>query len=204
MAVAAAAKPDLKSLYGPRAGRPELVDVPEMAFLVVDGQGDPNTGDEYRQALEALFSVSYTLKFGLKKSRGLDFRVAPLETLWWADGADLLAAPKAEWRWTALMRQPDEVTADDVAAAIATAGRKKPLPGLARVRFERFAEGESAQVMHVGPYSAEGPTIEGLRSFIAASGRKPRGKHHEIYLGDPRRAAPEKLKTVVRQPVEPI
>jgi hypothetical protein len=193
--------PDLKALYSPPIGRPVMVEVPALAFLAIDGAGDPNTTPAYQQALEALFSVSYTLKFAVKKSRGLDFHVSPLESLWWAEGQDLLAAPKSSWQWTAMVRQPDEVTAADVAAAIEAAAKKRPLPALPRLRFLRFDEGECAQVMHVGPYSAEGPTIERLHVFIAASGCGLRGKHHEIYLGDPRRAAPEKLKTIVRQPV---
>jgi hypothetical protein len=197
-------QPDLKALYNPPAGKPVLVEVPEMAFLMVDGAGDPNTVDAYREALEALFSVSYTIKFAVKKSRGFDFHVSPLESLWWSDGGDLLETDKSAWKWTAMMRQPDEVTAEEVAAAIEAAGRKKPLPALSRLRFARFGEGTSAQVMHIGPYSAEGPTIEGLRAFIAASGHEPAGRHHEIYLGDPRRAAPEKLRTIVRQPVRAL
>ena len=203
MASATAVKPDLKALYGPRVGRPELVFVPEMPFLAVDGEGDPNRDPAYREALQALFSVSYTLKFALKKARGLDFHVAPLESLWWSEGGELLATPMAEWRWTALMRQPDEATGADVAAAISSAGAKKQLPGLSRLHLVRFEEGECAQVMHLGPYSSEGPTIESLRAFIEASGRRPRGRHHEIYLGDPRRSAPERLRTIIRQPVTP-
>jgi hypothetical protein len=202
MATELASKLDAKVLYGPPIGQPVIVEVPEMAFLMVDGEGDPNTSTQYQDALQALFSVSYTLKFAVKKGRGFEYRVSPLEGLWWSDDpGDFLAGRKANWKWTAMIRQPDEATGQDVDAAIAAAGAKQPLPALSRLRFLRFAEGECAQVMYLGEYSAEGPTIKRLHEFIAAAGHRLTGKHHEIYLGDPRRAAPEKLKTVIRQPI---
>jgi hypothetical protein len=204
MVTQVAAKPDVKILYGPPVGRPVILDVPEMAFLMVDGEGDPNTSKEYQDALQALFSVSYTLRFAVKKSRGFEYRVSPLEGLWWSDDpADFLAGRKTKWKWTAMIRQPDEVTGEEVAGAIAAAVAKRPLPALSRLRFARFREGACAQVMHLGPYSAEGPNIQRLHEFIAASGYRLAGKHHEIYLGDPRRAAPDKLRTVIRQPIAP-
>jgi hypothetical protein len=191
-------------LYKP-GRRPELIEVPELPFLMIDGHGDPNASPEYRQAIEALFSVSYTIKFTLKLGpKQLDYKVMPLESLWWSTAAGTLdVAEKPGWSWTAMIAQPEEV--DDVLleeAKVAASGRRE-LPALPLLRLERFDEGLSAQVMHVGPYSAEGPTIERLHAFIAEQGYELRGKHHEIYLGDPRRAAPEKLKTVVRQPVAP-
>jgi hypothetical protein len=192
----------LLALYRASA-QPAFVDVPELPFLAVDGAGDPNTAPAYAEAVQALYSVAYTLRFALKRRPdGVDAPVLPLEGLWWApDLSAFLTGERDEWRWTMLIRQPEQVGAHDVAEAVAEAQRTKGLPGLDRVRFERFAEGRAAQVLHIGPYSAEGPTIERLHAFIAEQGCRLSGEHHEIYLGDPRRAAPERLRTIIRQPV---
>jgi hypothetical protein len=190
-------------LYYPRPTEPELVDVPPMQFLMVDGRGDPNTSLEYRQAIEALYGAAYGLKFLLKK-KGHDFKVAPLEGLWWAtDMKSFEVHRKADWRWTAMIVLPDEVTPEDFASVRDELASKKPSPAVAKLRLARFDEGPAAQIMHIGPYSAEGPTIARLHAFIRERGYTFDGtkqKHHEIYLGDPRRAAPDKLKTVIRQP----
>jgi hypothetical protein len=180
------------------------VEVPEMAFLMVDGSDDPNTSEEYADAVEALYAVSYTVKFSVKKGPdGIDFKVMPLEGLWWSDDmTDFLEGRREAWKWTMMIAQPEVATPARVEDAIAEAGRKKDLPALGRFRFDRFHEGLCAQTMHVGPYSAERPTIEALHGFIADEGYERRGKHHEIYLGDPRRTAPERLRTIIRQPVE--
>jgi hypothetical protein len=201
-----ATKVDYRRELGPfyKAGRnPELVDVPELSFLMVDGRGDPNTAVAYREAIEALYSITYRLKFTLKRApAGLDYAVMPLEGLWWSQADESFASGrKSDWRWTAMILQPDEVTGEMVNDAIQIAERKRPLPAARKLRLERFREGRAAQVMHVGPYSAEAPTIAKLHEFIADQGLSLTGKHHEIYLGDPRRAAPEKLRTIVRQPV---
>jgi hypothetical protein len=192
----------LPELYRASA-QPAFVDVPELPFLAVDGAGDPNTAPAYTEAVQALYSVAYTLRFALKRRPdGVDAPVLPLGGLWWApDLSAFLTGERDEWRWTMLIRQPEQVGAHDVAEAVAEAQRKKGLPGLDRVRFQRFAEGHAAQVLHIGPYSAEGPTIERLHAFIAEQGCRLTGEHHEIYLGDPRRAAPERLRTIIRQPV---
>ena len=196
-----ATRVDVDRLYSPRASRPEIVEVPELDFLMVDGSGNPNTSQEFQHAIQALFSLSYGIHFALKR-QGVESRVRPLEARWWIDGAgDFLDAKPSQWRWTAMMLQPGELTPRLFEEVRKETLKKKPSPSLAKVRLAKFAEGLSAQVMHVGPYSAEKPTIEKLRAFIAEQGRKPRGKHHEIYLGDPRRAAPEKLKTAIRQPI---
>ena len=201
-------------LFSPVAGEDRFIDVPEMSFLMVDGEGDPNVPPEqdasFHEALQALYAVSYGLRFGLKHE-GIEFTVAPLEALWWTeDGPGIVptaATPAGGWHWTALMWQPDVVTVEQVerfrleAERKATA-KKEPRPGLARIRFERWREGPSAQILHIGPYDAEAPTIARLHEAIEARGLRLRGRHHEIYLGDPRRTAPERLKTVLRQPVE--
>ena len=191
-------------LYRPSAAEPEIVDVPPMQFLMVDGAGDPNTSTEYRQAIEALYGMAYGLKFMLKKAGRPDFHVSPLEGLWWApDMRTFAAGAKHAWRWTAMIMVPDGVSPEDFERAREDLAHKRPSPAVARLRLERFDEGTAAQVMHVGPYSAEGPTIERLHAFIHEHGGRfdgRRQKHHEIYLGDPRRAKPEKLRTIVRQP----
>lgn len=195
-------KRELRELYAP-GRKPVLVDVPEMAFVMIDGHGDPNTADSYREAIEALYSVSYTVKFAVKRGpAGIDFGVMPLEGLWWAEDPTVFSTgDKSEWNWTAMIMQPEPVTAEIVEEARHQAAAKKSLPALDLMRYARFAEGTAAQVMYVGPYKDEGPTIASLHAFIAEQGCALTGKHHEIYLGDPRRSAPEKLKTVIRQPL---
>ena len=173
-----------------------------MVFLMVDGHGDPNTSAQYRDAVSALFSVSYTARFALKRAGVLDYGVMPLEGLWWVpDMATFSTEDKSAWDWTMMIMQPDEVTEAVFAQAKSGAAAKRSLPALDGLRLERFAEGLSAQVLHVGPYSAEGPTLRALHEFIAEQGRELAGKHHEIYLGDPARSAPENLKTIIRQPM---
>ena len=199
-AMSTATRVNVDRLFSPGASHPEIVDVPEFDFLMVDGSGNPNTSPEFQHAIQALFSLSYGIHFALKK-KGIESRLRPLEALWWIEGGDFLDAKPSQWRWTAMMMQPDELTSRLFEEVRSETLKKKPSPSLAKVRLAKFTEGLSAQVMHVGPYSAEKPTIERLRAFIAEQGHKPRGKHHEIYLGDPRRAAPEKLKTAIRQPV---
>lgn len=192
---------ELRGLYAsPR--KPTAVEVPELAFLMVDGHGDPNTSAQYRDAVSALFSVSYAARFALKRAGVIDYGVMPLEGLWWVpDMATFSTEDKSEWDWTMMIMQPDEVTEAVLAEAKANAAAKRSLQALERLRLERFAEGLAAQVLHVGPYSAEGPTITALHEFISEQGRELAGKHHEIYLGDPARSAPDTLKTIIRQPM---
>ena len=194
---------ELKHLYNPPAERFTLIDVPPMNFLMVDGHGDPNiVGSDFQAAMQILYPVAYTIKFAVKKARGLDFPVMPPEGLWWtgADGS-LDPSRKDRWLWTMMLMQPEVVIAEDVAAALVSVRDKKNPTGLGRVRFERFAEGRSVQILYVGSYADEGPVIARMHEFIRENGLQPAGKHHEIYLGDPRRTAPGKLKTVLRQPV---
>jgi hypothetical protein len=195
-------KKEMKHLYQASARDVMQVDVPTLKYLMVDGAGDPNTSQDYAQAVEALFAVSYTAKFMLKKGpQALDYAVMPLEGLWWADDMSAFATnDKAKWQWTMMILQPSFVSDDVLNSAMAEVLRKKKLPGIDKLRLENFSEGLCAQVLHVGPFSEEGPTIERLHAFIdARSGR--RDKHHEIYLSDIRRAAPQKWKTIIRQPM---
>jgi hypothetical protein len=197
-------KKQLKHLYSPSAKEVSIVDVPEMGFLMIDGQGDPNTSREYQEAIETLYTVAYQLKFMVKKrDPELDYVVPPLEGLWWTeDMADFAAGNKDAWQWTAMIYQPDHVTRELFEEAVQQVREKKDPAALPLLRFEPYHEGLSVQIMHIGPYADEGPTIERLHAFAQEKGYKLRGKHHEVYLGDPRRTAPEKLKTVIRQPVE--
>ena len=192
-----------KNLYAPSAKAPGMVHVPAFNFLMIDGHGDPNNNPVYAEVVEALYSLSYTLKFAIKKAEGIDYAVMPLEGLWWTpDMADFSVEDKSNWDWTMMIVQPELVTAEWVERARAEAIKKKGLSALERIRFERYEEGPSAQIMHIGPYAAEAPTIARLHAFIEEQGRALGGKHHEIYLSDPRRAAPDKMKTVIRQPVK--
>jgi hypothetical protein len=195
-------KGEFKSLYKPSAKEVVEIDVPLFNFLMVDGEGNPNTSRGYKEAIEALYSVSYTIKFALKRERALDYVVMPLEGLWWAD--DLTSFSRDEkdsWKWTMMIMQPPEASKLTAQSAIATVQEKKGLPGLKQIRFEQFREGRSAQTMHIGPFSTEGPTIQRVHDFISSRSAL-RGKHHEIYLSDIRKAAPEKWKTIIRQPME--
>lgn len=196
-------KRELSTLYA-SGHDPVLVDVPEFPFLMIDGHGDPNTSPIYAEAVQAVYQVAYTLKFTIKRSEGgIDFAVMPLEGLWWVpDMRTFSTEDKSQWDWTMMIRQPEMVTPEMVDRAKDAVASKHPSGAVARVRLERFDEGEAAQVLYVGPYADEGPTIQRLHAFIKREHLTLRGKHHEIYLGDPRRAAPEKLKTMIRQPVE--
>jgi hypothetical protein len=179
------------------------VDVPEMWFLMVDGEGDPATSEPYRQAVEALFTVSYAVKFAVKRGpAAVDYGVMPLEGLWWAEDMESFAlGVRSAWKWTMMIMQPEVVSAGLVEEAAADVFRKKSLTALSLLRFEPFAEGRCAQIMHVGPFSAEGASIEKVHGFIEERGCVKRGKHHEIYLSDIRRSDPSRWKTVIRQPM---
>ena len=183
---------------------PQLVHVPPLTFLCLDGHGDPNTSPAYAAAVQALYSVSYAAKFAVKKAGGPDFKVSPLEGLWWAeDLSTFLTGDKSAWDWTMMIRQPDAVTGDLFARLSDEVAAKKSMPAARELRLISFEEGAAAQVLHVGPYAAEAPTIARLHEFIREQGFTfdgHRHKHHEIYVGDPRRSAPEKLRTIIRQP----
>lgn len=200
-----AQKIDLKKefgfLYKTSAKEFTFVDVPPMNFLMIDGHGNPNTAPAYGAAVEALYTLAYTLKFSLKPL-GYDFSVAPLEGLWWMpDMNEFTVKNKDNWDWSMMIAQPEFVTSEMVEAARLTAIKRKGLPTLSKVRLECYHEGRSVQILYFGAYADEGPTILRMHAFIKESGHALTGKHHEIYLGDPRRNPPEKLKTIIRQPV---
>ena len=198
----------LKHLYAPSAKKVEVVDVPLFQFAMVDGQIEPGRGPEdspaFQEALEALYGISYTLKFAskLRKEDPLDYTVMALEGLWWVEGGEFDITHPEGWRWTLMIMQPDHITAEMYEDALRQLRQKKgERPGFSRLRFEGFQEGLCAQIMHVGPYAEEPATIARMHAFAQENGYRLCGKHHEIYLGDPRRASPEKMKTVLRQPI---
>jgi hypothetical protein len=193
---------ELKQVYQSSANAVAEVEVPPFTFLMVDGQGDPNRVPAYAEAVAALFTVSYTAKFMVKKSAGgQDYAVMPLEGLWWADDLGAFQSGDRDlWRWTMMIMQPAFVPESLLREAMAAAAEKKSLPAIGRLRIETFAEGRCAQLLHVGPFSTEGPTVQRLHDWIDAHGSR-RGRHHEIYLTDVRRTDPSRWKTIIRQPM---
>ena len=195
-------KREFKHLYKPSAKNVSIVDVPAMNFLTITGEGNPNTAQTYKDAVSALYSVAYTVKFMVKKGElAIDFGVMPLEGLWWVeDMTQFSTDDKDSWLWQMLIMQPEFVTAEMVAEAKAQVKKKKGLVAVDQLEFERIVEGTAVQILYTGPYADEGPTIQTLHEHVRQQGGELSGKHHEIYLNDPRRTAPERLKTVIRQP----
>ena len=192
---------DHERLYRAKAGVLELVEVPPARFLAIDGKGRP--GDEtFQEAIAALFSIAYMAKFTLKKAAGENVKVPPLEGLYSGIGLESFdEVARQPLEWTLMLRLPEPIDDALVERARADARRKHPLAALDSVRIEHFAEGACVQALHVGPYATEPVTVDLMREFIRSQGLEPRGRHHEIYLGDPRRVKPERLKTILRQPV---
>lgn len=193
---------ELKRWYAPSAKEVVEIEPPPANYLMIDGAGDPNTSREYVLAVEALFTLAYTLKFTAKRGPlAVDYGVMPLEGLWWTDAMSKFSTEdKGRWQWTMMILQPEIITAPMVEAACAEVRRKKNPAALGRVRFERFVEGRCAQILHLGPFSEEGPTVEKVHHFIETRRCIRTGKHHEVYLSDIRKAAPTHWKTIVRQP----
>lgn len=198
-------KKTLKHLYASSKKEFSVVDVPAMSFLMVDGQGNPNTEQSYQDAVEALYAVAYKLKFLSKKNLEKDYVVPPLEGLWWADDMDSFTArAKEKWHWTMMIMQPEWISQTMFEEALEQAQAKKDLPSLALLRLESYKEGQSVQIMHVGSYDDEAPVLARLhKEWMPEHNYTFNGKHHEVYLSDPRKVAAEKLKTILRQPVCP-
>ena len=195
-------KKQLKVFYNPTAKEVTLIDVPKMNFIIINGKGAPESA-QFAGSIQALYPIAYTIKFDKKKTEGTDFTVMGMEGLFWAKDMKVFmpeTADRKEWQWTLMIVQPDFVTKADFIKAKEAAKKKKDNPYIDNVRFESFSEGKSAQIMHIGPYAAEGLNIHRLHQKIAEIGGKLSGKHHEIYLSDPRRVTPDKMKTVLRQP----
>ena len=208
-------KKDLKHLYQPSAKKPEILKVPKMQFAMVDGAiekgKEPGNSPGFAEATQALYSISYTLKFMLKKrnTNPIDYSVMALEGLWWVEDGFFDITVKDNWFYTLMILQPDVITKNVFAEGLEQVRKKKgDSEMLSKLRLTNFEEGLCVQIMHIGPYATEPATIEQMRTFAAEYGYRdrvgPNGKHHEIYLGDPRKAAPEKLKTVLRHPLEKI
>ena len=198
----------LKHLYQPSAKMVEVVDVPELKFAMVDGAIEPEcapgSSPAFQQAIEALYGISFTLKFASKQRSEdpIDYTVMPLEALWWAlDGQFDISHP-GNWGWTAMIMQPDHITDSMFDEGLAKLRNKRPSPALDRLRFGVFHEGLSMQIMHIGPYGDEPATLARMEEFARQNSYILCGKHHEIYLGDPRRSAPEKLRTILRHPIQ--
>jgi hypothetical protein len=199
---------ELKYLYAPSAEKVEIVDVPKFDFIMIDGKIQPGetpaTSQEFQDAIDALYGASYTLKFmsKLRKTNPIDYTVMALEGLWWTDSGEFDLNKKDEWKWTMMIMQPEHITEEMYLEALQKLKDKKETPALSKTRFESFHEGLCIQIMHIGPYAEEPRTIEKMKTFAQENGYSLRGKHHEIYLGDPRRAKPETLRTILRHPVE--
>ena len=195
-------KRTMRRLYFPPANEPVLVDVPEMQFLMIDGRGDLATSHTYAEAIDALFTVSYALKFTIKRvdPEG-DYTVMPLESLLWTDEKRFDAEDRSTWRWTAMVAQPPAINQELVRATAHEAAGKRRFPALRKMRLDGFREGLSAQILHIGRYEDEAPTIRKLHAFISDHDYPVRGRHHEINLSDPKRCAPERMRTVIRQPI---
>lgn len=196
-------KKTLKHLYQPSAKEFAVVEVPSMQFLMINGQGAPES-EAYVDAVGWLYAVAYPIKFGSKTELGKDYVVPPLEGLWWAEDLGAFISDDRESReWTMMIMQPEWITGAIYEQGLATA-KTKLGDAPSSLRLETFAEGLSVQILHLGPYADEAPTIARLHNeFLPENGYIETGHHHEIYLGDPRKTAPEKLKTVIRQPVVP-
>ena len=192
-------KKEFKHLYQPSAREVITVKVPKFNYLMIDGAGDPNTSKEFQDAAQALYGMSYTMKFMTRKEKKIDYPVMALDGLWWMkDDAPFDWVKREDWRWTLMIMQPKYVTKSLVKRAMKQLQEKKELPALPKLRFQSFSEGLCAQIMHIGPYANERPTIEKVFAYAKDNGFEVYGKHHEIYMGDPRRVKPEKLKTVIR------
>ena len=196
---------NLKYLYQPSVSEVELVRVPKFNYLMIDGEGDPNSSPSFQEAVQSLYAVAYTLKFMIKKEKSVDYPVMALDGLWWTDDMSQFSMEnRGSWRWTLMILQPSVVTKSLFMKALRQAKEKKGFAALSKIRLEPYMEGLSVQIMHVGPYAEEAPAIQKLHAAARERGCELRGKHHEIYLGDPRKSKPEKLKTVLRQPIQKV
>jgi hypothetical protein len=195
---------ELRQLYAPPTGDFAVVDVPPLHYLMLDGAGDPNTAPAYTAAVETLYAIAYRAKFISKGELGRDYIVPPLEGLWWAEDMRSFtsARDKRSWSWTMMILLPEWITPAIYARACEDVARKRAPANLPALRMEAYCEGLAAQIMHIGPYDDEGPTLARLHGeWLPQHGYAENGKHHEIYLSDPRRAAPSKMRTVLRQPI---
>lgn len=195
-------KKELSNLYKTSSKKITIVKVPKQNVISIEGKGNPNTSDDFKNAVEALYPIAYTLKFSYKK-QDKDYAVMPLEGLWWTpDMKDFTIKNKDIWLWKIFIVQPDFITKKAFDDAVLQIAKKKNPVSLSKVKFETLNEGSAAQTLYIGPFANEGPTIKKIHDFIKENGYSFDGlqqKHHEIYLSDMRKTAPEKLKTIIRQ-----
>jgi hypothetical protein len=197
-------KKQFPDLYRPSQKIVSIVEVPKMKFFMIDGEGDPNTSEEYKVAIECLYAVSYALKMKIvkKQTPSKDYVVPPLEGLWYMEDMSRWSMQnKDEWQWTMMIRIPDFVTQPQIEKAIDIAKTTKNPVALKKLYVEDYNEGLSVQLMHLGPYDTEAPNIEKMHIYAQEQGYERSGKHHEIYLSDPRKAKPDRMKTILRQPI---
>lgn len=190
--------------YQARSGDFRIIDVPDMRYLMIDGHGDPNSSPAYGEAVSALYPIAYKLKFFSKRELGRDYVVPPLEGLWWADDMDsfTVARDKSRWDWTMMLMTPDWLDADAFHAAAQQTAATGRVARVGDVRLETLAEGRCVQTLHVGSFDDEGPVLDRMHhEFIPNHGLRVGGRHHEIYFSDFRKVTPDKLRTVLRQPV---
>lgn len=199
-------KKAISNYFIAKAEQFSLVDLPKFNYMMVDGTGNPNVEASYETALQLLYGVSYTLKFMNKNDSGRDYVVPPLEGLWWSDDMNSFETrEKSKWKWTMMIMIPDWISPGLIPNAIHRFSERKPEIDHSKLRIDSLQEGLSVQVLHIGPYDAEGPLLKKLhREFMPNNNLAFNGLHHEIYLGDPRKTAPERLKTILRQPVKRI
>ena len=202
-------KLDLKKsldAYQAKKGQFRILEVPDLQYLMIDGHGDPNTSPAFAEALETLYPVAYSLKFASKLTLDRDYVVMPLEGLWWADDYNVfMTGDKSAWDWTVMMLVPDWIDLDMVEAAVEQSRKKTGERRYDDLRMETLREGLSVQTLHVGSFEAEADVLRRMHEeFIPEHGFAMAGKHHEIYLSDPRKTAPEKLRTILRQPVRRV
>ena len=199
-------KVDLKEYYKASKKEPVIIDVPAFPFFLVNGTGDPNTSEHFQGAVKTLFTLSYTLKFAVKKAGILDYKVMPLTGYWTlVDPKDRDISNRENWAWTVGIQQPEAVDLEMIALARESVRKKKPEAILDEVRYETVADGLCAQILHVGPFAEENATFDRMHEFLEASGCRPREEgHREIYLSDFNRTAPEKLKTILRKRLEKV
>lgn len=201
-------KKTLKDLYLPSQNDVTTVNVPKMNFLAIIGKGNPNTSNDFQEAVEALYAVSYSIKMSPKKGNApigyFEYVVPPLEGLWWISGKEFNLTEKDKFEWKIMIMQPEFVNDEIVKSAIDLSNKSKDNSSINKIRFESFEEGLSVQIMHFGSYDAEKETIKKIKDFIKENNLAKNGLHHEIYLSDPRKISPDKLKTVLRQPVKKI
>jgi hypothetical protein len=203
-------KQQFKYLYAASAKKVAVVDVPDLNFVMVDGAIEPGKGPGtsplFQENMQALYGAAYTLKFAIKlrQQDPVDYPVMALEGLWWVEDGQFDIQQPGNWKYTVMILQPDLITPELFEAALLQLRKKKPSPAIDRLRLERFHEGPSIQGLHIGPYSTEPATVARMDAFARESGYTLHGKHHEIYLGNPLRADPEKLKTILRHPIHSL